>query len=282
MKLLRYGPTGREMPAMLDADGQPRDLSSVVGDIDAGAVSTDGLARIAAVDPATLPLVEGSPRIGPCVAGTRTFLAIGLNYHDHAQETGNPIPTEPILFMKATSSIAGPNDDLPMPRDATKLDWEAELGVVIGGVCRYVSVDEALDRVAGYCVVNDVSERAFQFDRGGQWVKGKSADGFGTVGPWLVTADEVGDPQALDIFLEVNGERCQSGTTANMIFGVAEIVSYVSRFMTLRPGDIVTTGTPAGVGHGRTPPKYLAVGDALRLGIHGLGEQHYNVGPPAS
>ncbi|MEX0921973.1 MAG: fumarylacetoacetate hydrolase family protein [Rhodovibrionaceae bacterium] len=277
MKLLRYGPAGQEKPALLDAAGQPRDLSGLIGDIDAAALSGAGLERLRAADPESLPRIETPGRLGPCVAGCGTFLGIGLNYSDHAKEAGQPEPKEPILFMKAASCISGPNDDVPLPPDATKLDWEVELGVVIGETCRHVSEAAALDHVAGYCVVNDVSERAFQMERGGQWVKGKSYDGFGPVGPYLVTRDEVPDPQDLDMFLEVNGKRMQDGNTGTMIFSVAEIVSYVSRFMTLRPADIVTTGTPPGVGLGLKPPRYLSVGDEMRLGIAGLGEQRQRV-----
>ena len=277
MKLLRYGPLGNERPAALDDAGLIRDLSSVVDDLDAAVLSRAGLARLAETDFAGLPVVEPGQRIGPCVAHVPTFLAIGLNYHDHAAESGMPVPEEPILFMKSAGSVCGPNDDVPMPPGATKLDWEVELGVVIGEECKRVGVDAALDFVAGYCVVNDVSERAFQLERGGQWVKGKSYDGFGPIGPYLVTKDSVPDVQKLDLFLDVNGERRQTGNTGAMIFGVAQIVSYVSGFMTLRPGDIITTGTPPGVGLGMKPPLYLSVGDVMRLGISGLGEQRQTV-----
>lgn len=277
MKLLRYGPKGQEKPGLLDAGGGIRDLSGVVRDIDGTAISASGLRELQELDVAALPLVDAPGRLGPCVAGSGTFLAIGLNYHDHARESGQPIPAEPILFMKATSCISGPNDDVPLPPGAEKLDWEVELGVVIGETCRHISEEAALDHVAGYCVVNDVSERAYQMERGGQWVKGKSYDGFGPIGPYLVTRDEVPDPQALEMFLNVNGERKQSGNTGTMIFSVAEIVSYVSRFMTLRPADIVTTGTPPGVGLGQKPPRYLSAGDQMHLGIAGLGEQRQRV-----
>lgn len=277
MKLLRCGPPGKEKPAILDASGTIRDLSAVVDDLGPEMLSDAALARLAALDAGGLPQVPAGTRIGPCVAGTRTFLAIGLNYHDHAREAGQPIPSEPILFMKGTGCIAGPDDPVPLPPGSTRLDWEAELGVVIGSTCRHVGRAEALSHVAGYCVVNDVSERAYQLERGGQWVKGKAYDGFGPVGPWLVTRDEVPDPQALEIFLDVNGQRRQTGNTSEMIFTVAEIVSYVSDFMTLRPGDIITTGTPPGVGLGMKPPQFLAVGDEMRLGIAGLGEQRQRV-----
>jgi len=277
MKLLRCGPPGGEKPAILDRSGTIRDLSSVIADLGPESLSNAGLARLAAVDTAGLPAIPAGTRIGPCVAGTRTFLAIGLNYHDHAREAGQPVPTEPILFMKGTGCIAGPDDGVPLPPGSTKLDWEAELGVVIGESCRHVGTGKALDHVAGYCVVNDVSERSYQLERGGQWVKGKAYDGFGPVGPYLVTRDEVPDPQALGIFLDVNGQRRQSGNTGKMIFTVAEIISYVSDFMTLRPGDIITTGTPPGVGLGMKPPQFLAVGDEMHLGIAGLGEQRQRV-----
>jgi 2-keto-4-pentenoate hydratase/2-oxohepta-3-ene-1,7-dioic acid hydratase in catechol pathway len=282
MKLLRYGPKGYEKPAILDEAGTIRDLSSVVGDIDSATISRTGLARLAEIDPATLPSVDPTQRIGPCVAHTPMFLAIGLNFLDHARESGMPVPEEPILFMKSTGSIAGPNDNVPMPVGATKLDWEVELGVVIGEECRHVDVHAARDFIAGYCVVNDVSERAFQMERGGQWVKGKSYDGFGPVGPYLVTKDEIPDIQDLEMFLDVNGERRQTGNTKTMIFSVAQIVSYVSDFMTLRPGDIITTGTPPGVGLGMKPPTYLSIGDEMHLGITGLGKQRQTVVSTAS
>ena len=277
MKLLRYGPKGQEKPGLLDAEGNVRDLSGVIGDIDGPALSATGLEKLRAQDPEALPRVDGPERIGACLGEVGTFLAIGLNYHDHAREAGQPIPEEPILFMKAASCVCGPNDDVLLPPGSEKLDWEVELGVVIGETCRHVSEAAALDHVAGYCVVNDVSERAYQMERGGQWVKGKSYDTFGPIGPYLVTRDEVPDPQGLEMFLEVNGERMQSGSTGTMIFPVAEIVSYVSRFMTLRPGDVITTGTPPGVGLGQKPPRYLKAGDEMRLGIQGLGEQKQQV-----
>lgn len=273
MKLLRHGPAGAEKPALLDSDGKIRDLSGLVADIGGDVLSDSGLARIAAANPKSLP--EVSPgRIGPCVAGTRKFICVGLNYSDHAKETGKAPPEEPILFMKATSAIIGPNDDVEIPRGSVKADWEVELGIVIGTRAKYVSEDKALDHVAGYCVVNDVSERAFQSERGGQWTKGKSHDTFGPIGPWLVTRDEVPDPQNLKLWLDVDGVRRQTGTTANMIFGVRHLVSYISQFMTLEPGDIIATGTPPGVGLGIKPePVFLKVGQVMTLGIEGLGEQ---------
>lgn len=273
MKLLRHGPAGAEKPALLDSDGKIRDLSGLVADIGGDVLSDSGLARIAAADPKSLP--EVSPgRIGPCVAGTRKFICVGLNYSDHAKETGKAPPEEPILFMKATSAIIGPNDDVEIPRTSVKADWEVELGIVIGTRAKYVSEDKALDHVAGYCVVNDVSERAFQSERGGQWTKGKSHDTFGPIGPYLVTRDEVPDPQNLKLWLDVDGVRRQTGTTANMIFGVRHLVSYISQFMTLEPGDIIATGTPPGVGLGIKPePVFLKVGQVMTLGIEGLGDQ---------
>ncbi len=273
MKLLRHGPAGAEKPALLDSDGKIRDLSGIVADLGGEVLSDASLARIAAIDPKTLP--EVSPgRIGPCVAGTRKFICVGLNYSDHAKETGKAPPEEPILFMKATSAIIGPNDDVEIPRGSLKADWEVELGIVIGTRAKYVSEDKALDHVAGYCVVNDVSERAFQSERGGQWTKGKSHDTFGPIGPYLVTRDEVPDPQNLKLWLDVDGLRRQTGTTANMIFGVRHLVSYISQFMTLEPGDIIATGTPPGVGLGIKPePVFLKVGQVMTLGIEGLGDQ---------
>ena len=273
MKLLRHGPAGAEKPALLDSDGKIRDLSGLVADLGGDVLSDAGLARIAAADPKTLP--EVSPgRIGPCVAGTRKFICVGLNYSDHAKETGKAPPEEPILFMKATSAIIGPNDDVEIPRGSLKADWEVELGIVIGTRAKYVSEDKALDHVAGYCVVNDVSERAFQSERGGQWTKGKSHDTFGPIGPYLVTRDEVPDPQNLKLWLDVDGVRRQTGTTANMIFGVRHLVSYISQFMTLEPGDIIATGTPPGVGLGIKPePVFLKAGQVMTLGIEGLGDQ---------
>jgi 2-keto-4-pentenoate hydratase/2-oxohepta-3-ene-1,7-dioic acid hydratase in catechol pathway len=273
MKLLRYGPKGAEKPGLLAADGTIRDLSSHVDDIAGGVLSDEGLARLRAIDPASLPKVDGTPRLGPCVGRVGKFICIGLNYSDHAAETGAPIPAEPIIFMKATSAIIGPHDDVIIPKGSEKTDWEVELGVVIGTHASYVSEADALKHVAGYCVVNDLSERAFQTERGGQWTKGKSADTFGPIGPWLVTRDEVADPQDLHMWLEIDGKRWQDGSTKTMIFGVAHLVSYVSHFMSLQPGDVITTGTPPGVGLGQKPPVYLKPGQEMRLGIAGLGEQ---------
>ncbi|MFM2281853.1 MAG: hypothetical protein RLZZ444_4084 [Pseudomonadota bacterium] len=273
MKLLRHGPAGAEKPALLDADGKVRDLSGIVADIAGEALSDAALARIASIDPASLPEVTPG-RIGPCVAGTRKFICVGLNYVDHARETGKTPPEEPILFMKATSAIIGPNDEVEIPRTSVKADWEVELGIVIGTRAKYVSEDKALEHVAGYCVVNDVSERAFQSERGGQWTKGKSHDTFGPIGPWLVTRNEIADPQNLALWLDVDGVRRQTGTTANMIFGVRYLVSYISQFMTLEPGDIIATGTPPGVGMGIKPePVFLKAGQVMTLGIEGLGSQ---------
>jgi ureidoglycolate lyase len=273
MKLLRYGPAGAEKPGLLHTDGTIRDLSSHVDDIAGGVLSDESLARLRALDPDSLPAVGDNPRIGPCVGRVGKFLCIGLNYSDHAAETGAAIPSEPILFMKATSAIIGPDDDVIIPKDSEKTDWEVELGVVIGTEARYVPEADALNHVAGYCVVNDLSERAFQTERGGQWTKGKSADTFGPIGPWLVTRDEVPDPQDLHMWLEVDGRRWQDGSTKTMIFGVAHLVSYVSHFMSLQPGDVISTGTPPGVGLGQKPPVYLRPGQEMRLGVAGLGEQ---------
>jgi 2-keto-4-pentenoate hydratase/2-oxohepta-3-ene-1,7-dioic acid hydratase in catechol pathway len=270
MKLLRHGPAGQEKPGILAADGTVRDLSAHVTDI-AGAVLTD-LSRLATIDPMSLPVVTPT-RLGPCVGGTGKFICIGLNYSDHAAETGAKVPPEPIIFMKATSAICGPNDPILIPRTSEKTDWEVELGVVIGKPAKYVSQAEALAHVAGYCVVNDVSERAFQTERSGQWTKGKSCDNFGQTGPWLVTPDEVPDPQNLGMWLTVNGERMQNGSTRTMVYGVAHLVSYLSQFFTLHPGDIISTGTPPGVGLGMKPPRYLKAGDVVELGIEGLGTQ---------
>lgn len=270
MKLLRHGPAGAEKPALLDSDGKIRDLSGVVADLGGEVLTDAGLARIAAIDPKTLP--EVSPgRIGPCVAGTRKFICVGLNYSDHAKETGKAPPEEPILFMKATSAIIGPNDDVEIPRGSIKADWEVELGIVIGTRTKYVGEDKALDHVAGYCVVNDVSERAFQSERGGQWTKGKSHDTFGPIGPYLVTRDEVPDPQNLALWLDVDGVRRQTGTTANMIFGVRHLVSYISQFMTLEPGDIIATGTPEGVIMGRDEKVWMKPGDEVTVEVEKLG-----------
>lgn len=271
MKLVRYGARGAEKPGIIDANGAIRDLSGIVGDI-AGDVLVNP-ERLKSVDIATLPVVEGNPRLGACVAGTGKFMCIGLNYADHAAESNLPVPSEPVLFMKATSAICGPNDPILIPRGSEKTDWEVELGVVIGKPAKYVTEENALDHVAGYCVINDVSERAFQVERQGQWTKGKSCDNFGQTGPWLVTADEVADPQNLSMWLEVNGERVQNGSTKTMVYGVAHVISYLSQFFTLETGDIISTGTPPGVGMGFKPPRYLKPGDKVALGIDGLGEQ---------
>ena len=274
MKLCRYGPAGQEKPGLIDADGRIRDLSGHVADLTGAEIGVDGLARLAAIDPATLPLVDGSPRYGVPVGGTRTFIAIGLNYADHAAESNLPIPAEPVVFNKWVSCLQGPNDPVVIPRDSKKTDWEVELGVVIGMRASYVEQADALAHVAGYCVVNDVSERHWQQERGPTWDKGKGFPTFGPVGPWLVTADEVGDPQTLAMWLDVNGTRRQDGSTKTMIFSVAEIVAYCSQFVTLEPGDIITTGTPPGVGLGQKPePWYLKAGDVVTLGIEKLGEQ---------
>lgn len=273
MKLLRYGPAGAEKPALVAKDGSIRDLSGVIADFNGDALSDAGLARLAAIDPATLPEVSVE-RIGSCVPRPGKFICVGLNYADHAKETGKAPPDEPILFMKATSAVIGPNDDVEIPRGSQKADWEVELGVVIGTRAKYVSKADALNHVAGYCVVNDVSERAFQSERGGQWTKGKSHDTFGPTGPWLVTRDEVADPQNLALWLDVDGIRHQTGNTNTMIFGVAHLVSYISQFMTLEPGDVIATGTPPGVGMGIKPdPVFLKTGQVMTLGIEGLGEQ---------
>jgi 2-keto-4-pentenoate hydratase/2-oxohepta-3-ene-1,7-dioic acid hydratase in catechol pathway len=277
MKLLRYGAPGQEKPGLLDSNDIIRDLSGVIPDVGGDALLPDSLARLRQIDPATLPKVDGAPRIGPCVAGVGKFLCVGLNYSDHAAESGMQVPKEPIIFMKATSSIVGPNDDLEIPRGSEKTDWEVELGVVIGKTAKNVGETNAMDHVAGFCVVHDVSERAFQLEGTGQWVKGKSADTFGPIGPWLVTTDEISDPQNLGMWLDVNGRRMQHGSTKTMIFGAAHLVSYLSRFMSLQPGDIIATGTPPGVGHGRKPPEYLREGDVVRLGVEGLGEQRQQV-----
>jgi 2-keto-4-pentenoate hydratase/2-oxohepta-3-ene-1,7-dioic acid hydratase in catechol pathway len=273
MKLLRYGPRGQEKPGILDQDGAIRALPAELGDIAGALLSPEGLAKIAALDVATLPKVDGAPRIGPCVTRTGKFICIGLNYSDHAAESNMDLPAEPVVFGKWTSAIQGPNDDVEIPRGSEKTDWEVELGVVIGTPGRHIAKEDALSHVAGYCVVHDVSERAFQLERGGTWDKGKGCDTFGPIGPWLVTADEVGDPQRLALWLEVDGHRYQDGTTANMIFDVATIVSYLSDFCTLEAGDIISTGTPKGVGLGQKPPVYLRAGQTVRLGIDGLGEQ---------
>jgi ureidoglycolate lyase/2,4-diketo-3-deoxy-L-fuconate hydrolase len=274
MKLLRFGPPGQEKPGLLDAQGVVRDLSAHVRDIDGDAIGPEALARLRALDPATLPAVPGNPRIGACVGRIGKFVCIGLNYADHAAESNMPIPAEPIVFNKWTSAVVGPNDDVKIPRGSEKTDWEVELGVVIGTAASYVDEADALAHVAGYCVVNDVSERSYQLERGGSWDKGKGCDTFGPTGPWLVTADEVPDPHALDMWLEVDGRRYQNGNTRTMIFNVPQLVSYLSRFMTLQPGDVISTGTPPGVGMGVKPqPVYLRPGQTMRLGIEGLGEQ---------
>jgi 2-keto-4-pentenoate hydratase/2-oxohepta-3-ene-1,7-dioic acid hydratase in catechol pathway len=277
MKLLRYGEAGAEKPGLLDADGAIRDLSAHVDDIGGGALDPSSLARLAKLDPNSLPAVSGKPRLGACVAGVGKFICIGLNYSDHAAETGAAVPPEPIIFMKATSAIVGPDDTVRIPRGSEKTDWEVELGVVIGKKAKYVSEAEALDYVAGYCVSHDVSERAFQAERQGQWTKGKSCDTFGPIGPWLVTKDEVADPQNLSIWLKVNGQTMQDGSSKTMIYGVAFLVSYLSQFMSLMPGDVISTGTPPGVGMGKKPPRYLKAGDVVELGIEGLGTQKQTV-----
>ena len=274
MKLLRFGPRGHEKPGLLDATGTIRDLSGVVDDIAGNVLSDASLARLRELDPSKLPAVRGQPRIGPCVGRVGKFVCIGLNYADHAAESGLPVPSEPVVFNKWTSAICGPNDDVEIPRGSVKTDWEVELGVVIGKAAKYIDEADALDYVAGYCVINDVSEREWQIERGGQWDKGKGFDTFGPLGPWLVTRDEVPDPQALDLWLEVDGHRYQNGNTRTMVFGVAQLVAYLSRCMSLQPGDVISTGTPPGVGLGIKPnPVYLKPGQTMRLGIAGLGEQ---------
>jgi len=277
MKLVRYGRPGKEKPGLIDRDGKLRDLSSVISDIGPEQLSAKVLAKLARLKPETLALVRGKPRFGVPIAQVGKFIGIGLNYSDHAQEAGMAIPKEPIIFMKANTSLSGPDDPIRLPKGSKKTDWEVELGVVIGSKAQSVSEKDALQYVAGYCVVNDVSEREYQLERGSQWDKGKGCDTFGPVGPWLVTRDEVPNPQRLDMWLEVNGERLQSGNTKTMIFSVAKLVSYTSRFMTLMPGDIITTGTPPGVGMGMKPPRFLKRGDRVTLGIDGLGEQAQQV-----
>jgi 2,4-diketo-3-deoxy-L-fuconate hydrolase len=277
MKLLRVGAAGQEKPAILDTQGKPRDLSSVVGDIAGDTLLPEALAKIAAIDPATLSELA-QDRIGPCVGQVGKFICIGLNYSDHAAESGLDVPKEPVIFMKATSAICGPNDTVLIPRKSVKTDWEVELGVVIGKGGVYIDEADALDHVAGYCVINDVSEREFQIERSGTWDKGKGCDTFGPIGPWLVTSDEVADPQNLKLWLEVDGHRYQDGTTSTMVFGVQHIVSYVSQFMSLQPGDVISTGTPPGVGMGQKPPHYLKGGEVIELGIEGLGQQRQVVG----
>jgi 2-keto-4-pentenoate hydratase/2-oxohepta-3-ene-1,7-dioic acid hydratase in catechol pathway len=271
MKLMRVGAPGAEKPAIVDGDGKIRDLSGHVADIGGDAISPEGLAKIAKIDLSNLPVIDG--RVGPCVAGTGKFICIGLNFSDHAAESGMAVPPEPVIFMKATSAICGPYDNVLIPRGSEKTDWEVELGVVIGKTAKYVSEADALDYVAGYCVSHDVSERAFQTERSGQWTKGKSCDTFGPVGPWLVTKDEIADPQALNMWLKVNGETMQNGSSATMVYGVKFLVSYLSQFMSLQPGDIISTGTPPGVGMGMKPPRYLKPGEVVELGIEGLGSQ---------
>ncbi len=278
MKLLRYGPAGAEKPALLDANGAIRCLAGVLRDIDGFALSDAALDMIRGIDPNTLPKVEGNPRIGACVARPLNYICIGLNYADHAAETGMPLPKEPIVFIKSLSAFSGPFDDVKMPRGSKKLDWEVELGIVIGKTARYVAEGDAFQYVAGYCVCNDVSEREFQIERGGTWDKGKGCDTFGPTGPWMVTRDEVADPQVLPLWTEVNGKRMQNGSTRTMIFGVAKLVSYVSHFITLQPGDVIATGTPPGVGMGIKPePVFLKIGDVMRLSVEGLGVQTQRV-----
>lgn len=274
MKLLRYGEPGQERPGMLDAAGGIRDLGGEIDDLSPDTVTMDVLDRLRGIDPESLPKVDGDPRIGPCVTRPGKFICIGLNYSDHAAESGLPVPETPVLFMKATSALSGPNDPIVIPRGSTKTDWEVELGVVIGRHAKYVDEADALEYVAGYCVINDVSEREFQLEDTGQWVKGKSCDSFGPTGPWLVTPDDVPNPQDLSMWLEVNGHRYQEGSTKTMVFGVAHLVSYVSRYMSMQPGDIISTGTPPGVGLGQKPPAYLKTGDRVSLAIEGLGEQN--------
>ena len=277
MKLVRYGEKGVEKPGLIDKSGQLRDLSGHIRDLDGAAYAPDSLKKLAAIDAASLPAVSGKPRLGAPVTGISKFVAIGLNYSDHAKETGSPIPTEPIFFIKANTSLSGPNDKVEKPRGSTKLDWEVEIAAIIGTRAKYVSEADALNHVAGYCICNDVSERNFQIERLGQWTKGKSHDTFGPVGPWLVTKDEIADVQKLSMWLDVNGKRRQTGSTATMIFSMAKCVSYVSQFLTLMPGDVITTGTPPGVGTGMKPPQFLNVGDVVTLGIEGLGEQRQEI-----
>lgn len=277
MKLLRYGPKGAEKPGLLDDDGTIRDLSAVVSDVSGKALSEGLIDSLSGLDVKSLPVVDGKPRLGPCVGGVGKFICIGLNYADHAAESGMELPEEPVVFFKATSAICGPDDTVEIPRNSVKTDWEVELGVVIGKEAKYVSEADALDHVAGYCVINDVSERDFQLHRSGQWVKGKSADTFGPIGPWLVTRDEVADPQDLAMWLEVNGHRYQNGSTRTMYFGVATVIAHLSQFMSLQPGDVISTGTPPGVGMGQKPQTYLKPGDKIELGIDGLGQQSQDV-----
>ena len=277
MKLVRYGRAGKEKPGLVDSAGKLRDLSGVVADIDAATLGPRALARLTKIKPESLPAVRGAPRFGSCVAGVGNFIAVGLNYADHAAESGMPVPKEPVLFSKTTSCIVGPNDDVVIPRGSKKTDWEVELAIVMGSRASYVSEEQALNHVAGYCVCNDVSEREFQLERSGQWVKGKSCPTFGPLGPWLVTPDELKDVQALNLWLDVNGERMQTGSTSTMIFGVKTLVSYISQFMVLKPGDVITSGTPPGVGQGKKPPRFLKAGDTMSLGVDGLGQQSQRV-----
>ncbi len=277
MKLLRFGAPGAEKPGLLDADGNMRDLSGIVDDIAGDALSDAGLKAISATDVSSLPVVGAGARLGPCVAGTGKFICIGLNYADHAEESGMEVPPEPVIFMKATSAICGPDDPIIIPRGSQKTDWEVELAVIIGKRAKYVSEADAMDYVAGYAVTNDVSERAFQLERAGQWTKGKSCDNYGQIGPWLVTKDEIPDPQNLPMWLTVNGTKMQNGSTRTMVYGVAHVVSYLSQFMSLHPGDVISTGTPPGVGMGQKPPQYLRPGDVVELGINGLGTQRQDV-----
>jgi len=279
VKFVRIGRPGNEYPGAIDSDGGLRDLSTVVADIAGSVLLPESQAKLRGIDLATLPLVTGSPRLGPCVGSVGKFICIGLNYFDHAAEAGMAVPVEPVVYMKATSAICGANDNVMLPRDAQKMDWEVELGVVIGQEAKYVTQDEALNHVAGYCVINDLSDRASQLEGTGQWVKGESADTFGPIGPWLVTADEVPNPQDLDLWLEVDGHRYQSGSTSKMVFGVAQLVSYLSTYMSLQPGDMIATGTPPGVGLGQKPPVYLHAGNVITLGIDGLGQQRQLVVP---
>ena len=277
MKLVRYGRAGKEKPALIDSAGKLRDLSEVVADIDADALAPRALARLAKLDPESLPAVRGAPRIGPCLRRVGNFIAVGLNYADHAAESGMAVPKEPVLFTKAPSCVVGPNDDVVIPKGSRKTDWEVELAIVIGSRASYVSEERAHTHIAGYCICNDVSEREFQLERSGQWVKGKSGPTFGPLGPWLVTPDEIKDVQALNMWLDVNGERMQTGSTATMVFGVKTLVSYISQFMVLEPGDVITTGTPPGVGSGKKPPRFLKAGDTMSLGVDGLGQQTQHV-----
>jgi 2-keto-4-pentenoate hydratase/2-oxohepta-3-ene-1,7-dioic acid hydratase in catechol pathway len=273
MKLLRYGEAGHECPGLLDPEGGIRDLSAVIQDLSHSALTPESLTRLKAIDPDSLPLVSGNPRLGPCIGAVGKIICVGLNYSDHAKESGMLVPEEPILFLKATSSIIGPNDDIEIPQNSHKTDWEVELGVIIGRPGRYIRQSEAMEHIAGYCIVNDISERAYQLERGGQWDKGKGCDTFAPIGPWLVTQEEMGDPQCLDLWLDVDGHRMQTGNTRTMVFSVVQLVSYVSQFMSLQSGDLISTGTPPGVGLGHKPPIFLKPHQAMRLGISGLGVQ---------